>query len=40
VTQNSGEEQGGNQMAASSDQFSTAIKRLTLIEKEIFDLHR
>ncbi len=30
----------GGQMAASSDQFSSSIKRLTPLEKEIFDLHR
>ena len=30
----------GNQVTASNDQFSAAIKRLTLIEKEIFDMHR
>ena len=35
-----GESEFGGQMAASNDQFSTAVKRLTLLEKEIFDAHR
>jgi hypothetical protein len=33
------DEQSG-QTTANSDQFSTAIKRLTAVEKEIFDMHR
>jgi len=33
-----GVNQGTN--TASADQFTTAIKRLTLLEREIFDLHK
>jgi hypothetical protein len=33
-----GADQGTN--TASADQFTTAVKRLTLLEREIFDVHK